>query len=251
MIQPLWNANSVYLSTQERRDLIVLYEGALLQRSHTTEDMSFPGLPPLPAPLSRPTSYRKRSFDEYREASSDPALFSSDGPEPSVENYERAQRKRQHQRAWYEEPEYPYPQRPGVQGVARRKRKPFERNFDSGIYMGSDDSSNLEPDEGSKTVGSLATVNNEVGSRTSDHGNDAETEAMAELVSPEKTAQRPWTDTDIEIWHTEDPMTFEGLVFPYWQPQPDDLKRFHDNQFFASLKVGRSVETGWEILDLS
>ncbi|KAL5611495.1 hypothetical protein BROUX41_000911 [Berkeleyomyces rouxiae] len=116
-----------------------------------------PTLPPLPAtnsaftqtPISNP---RKRALQRSEchppsfATSSDPAIFSSDD-EPSLENYEPSseRRKRRLVGSWYEHnvaapsssdsifgEDLPYqPMRP----VARRI---FTKNFDSGVFLGSD-----------------------------------------------------------------------------------------------------------------
>jgi hypothetical protein len=60
---------------------------------------------------------------------SDPALFSSDPPDPSAEHYFVPRPKKQYRGTWWQN---------GTQ--ERRVRKAFERNMDSGVFMGSDSS---------------------------------------------------------------------------------------------------------------
>lgn len=60
---------------------------------------------------------------------SDPALFSSDPPDPSAEHYFVPRPKKQYRGTWWQNEKH-----------ERRARKAFERNMDSGIFMGSDSS---------------------------------------------------------------------------------------------------------------
>jgi hypothetical protein len=60
---------------------------------------------------------------------SDPALFSSDPPDPSAEHYFAPRRKKQYRGTWWQD---------GTK--EKRERKAFERNLDSGVFMGSDSS---------------------------------------------------------------------------------------------------------------
>jgi hypothetical protein len=84
--------------------------------------------PPSSPPMFLPS--RKRARDEETNTSSDPPLFSSDPPDPSIDNYTQRSRKRQYQGTWWGQ---------------QVKRRPFARNFDSGIWMGSDSSDVGEP----------------------------------------------------------------------------------------------------------
>ncbi|KIW01682.1 hypothetical protein, variant [Verruconis gallopava] len=59
---------------------------------------------------------------------SDPAVFSSDPAEPGAENYFAPRRKKQYKGTWWQN------------GEKQRQRKAFQRNLDSGIFMGSDSS---------------------------------------------------------------------------------------------------------------
>ena len=71
----------------------------------------------------------RQSFLLEDSTPSDPALFSSDPPDPSVEHYFSPRHKKQHRGTWWQrEPE------------VRKVRKAFQRNMDSGVFMGSDSS---------------------------------------------------------------------------------------------------------------
>lgn len=49
----------------------------------------------------------------------------------------------------------------------------------------------------------------------------------------------------------DDPETFEGPVFPYWDVQPDCLKAFWRMQKAAVKEINRCVDRGSETVDLS
>jgi hypothetical protein len=95
-------------------------------------------LPPLPSSQAPPRKSswsllkRKRSRLDYEPepaTSSDPALFSSDDPAPSAEYYSAKRRKDKWRGTWWGE-------RSRCE-TAREKRQ-FKRNYDSGIWMGSE-----------------------------------------------------------------------------------------------------------------
>jgi hypothetical protein len=94
--------------------------------------------PPRPFPLLT----RKRTHDAASEddptASSDPALFSSDEQAPGAENYVAGRRKkRTFKGSWWDR----HP--PTEAGRRSSRKREFTRNFDSGIFMGSEGS--VEP----------------------------------------------------------------------------------------------------------
>lgn len=112
-----------------------------------------PSLPSRPHTL-RPSLSRKRiRASELSSAhpSSDPAFFSSDdGPDETVEHYERGGRPKKYVRgAWYDRA------RADDANVPIEK-KGFSRNFDSGVWMGSDST------EGSADPASSQEQGNEV-----------------------------------------------------------------------------------------
>jgi hypothetical protein len=81
-------------------------------------------LPEYPL-LTRPLKRSRLAVDDVN-TSSDP-VFSSDGPEPSCEDYEMDRSKRQFRGAWWD-------------GSVPARRHKFSRNMDSGIYLPSDGS---------------------------------------------------------------------------------------------------------------
>lgn len=60
---------------------------------------------------------------------SDPALFSSDPPDPSAEHYFSPRPKKQYRGTWWQN-----------EKQGSRVRRGFQRNMDSGVFMGSDSS---------------------------------------------------------------------------------------------------------------
>lgn len=89
--------------------------------------MDEPDLPPIPA--LRPGLIRKRTRSDYEAAtSSDPALFSSDEHAPNLDSYATKRRKEQWKGTWW-----------GAKTIPVRKKRSFRRNFDSGIFLGSED----------------------------------------------------------------------------------------------------------------
>ena len=106
-------------------------------------------LPPLPPsfqvnPRNRPTYAllrRKRSRAVYGTelaTSSDPALFSSDDTTPSAENYSAKRQKDKWRGTWWGE---------RLRGELAREKRQFKRNYDSGIWMGSEGTDSSLDDE--------------------------------------------------------------------------------------------------------
>jgi hypothetical protein len=98
--------------------------------------IDFRSSPPPPlAPYIAPRQKRTRALS-YRDDStpSDGPLFSSDPPDPSVDQYFQPRRKRQYRGTWWGEVANHSPPEPAPQ----RTKSGFSRNMDSGIWMGSD-----------------------------------------------------------------------------------------------------------------
>lgn len=111
-----------------------------MDRINNQEDASRPSIEPPSSPppfLAPPVLRRKRTRgpDTSSTPSSDGPIFSSDPPDPSVDEYFQPRRKRQYRGTWWGEttredaPTEPAPQ---------RTKNTFSRNMDSGIWMGSD-----------------------------------------------------------------------------------------------------------------
>ena len=107
---------------------------------------SQPALVPLPT-RPRPSFLltQKRTLSDYDNeptTSSDPATFSSDEAAPGAENYASGKRKKHTFRgSWWDR----HPAKTGIRNSLRKKRE-FTRNFDSGIFMGSESEEPLSSD---------------------------------------------------------------------------------------------------------
>lgn len=106
------------------------------------DDVELPPLRPsvtetaLTLPLSQSIYLtRKRTHTDYDDdttTSSDPALFSSDEHAPGAENYLSGKRKKHtYQGSWWDNQRVK---------MGNPKKREFRRNFDSGIFMGSETS---------------------------------------------------------------------------------------------------------------
>ena len=102
-------------------------------------------LPPIassqngPSNLSRSFAGRKRPPSEYDPTtSSDPAVFSSDERAPSADDYAVKRRKGKWKGTWWGD---------RLRGETPRERRQFKRNFDSGIWMGSEGTESSLDDE--------------------------------------------------------------------------------------------------------
>jgi hypothetical protein len=69
--------------------------------------------------------------------SSDPAIFSSDD-DPSADNYTQERRKRKYRGPWYQQIPASEAGEPQEQSPKKKTKRIFERQFDSGVFMGSD-----------------------------------------------------------------------------------------------------------------
>lgn len=196
---------------------------------------------------SLPLRRRKRAYPEPEANSSDPPQFSSDGLERSAEDYLTHRRKRQYKRAWFENEDSNCEV---TEPLGRRSRGPFRRNFDSGIHMPSEDSTDVEPCEKSVDVGS------DLGSQDDETIGQADSDPDGSLESVSTSSDRSILQEErvkkaMRVFDSEDPMDFQGPVFPYWQPQPKDLDQFHRVQSYASRIIQRCIEEGGETVDLS
>lgn len=103
--------------------------------------MDEPELPPQPALRSAcPPLTRKRTHTEYEiNTSSDPALFSSDDyKEASAELYSSKRRKEKWTGTWWGD---------RLRDTSTRCKRSFRRNYDSGIFMGSEGTDSSLEDE--------------------------------------------------------------------------------------------------------
>ncbi|KAL9100697.1 MAG: hypothetical protein Q9163_003961, partial [Psora crenata] len=219
----------------------------------TTEDPTkngivVPKISPLPAPaLASPSN--KRDLDDPFSTSSDPPLFSSDDlPASSAENYVQHRNKRQHRRPWYEEEETV--KRVGPHGGQRRPREkgPFHRNFDSGVWLGSDES---VPSDGPESENALQTT--PFLTQLPSIGQDGEEGEWQHSISGDSDQEQDEQRIALKKWALEtmeDPGGYTGPVFPYWQPQPRDLLEFHTRQRLAANIIAGCADHGKEVVML-
>lgn len=209
-------------------------------------------LPKLLLPTA-PSLNKKRDLDDLIASSSDAPLFSSDDLLASnSENYlDRHRHKRQHRRLWYEEEGAGFQEamdpfeRPRIRG-------PFTRKYDSGVWMGSDESIESEQDRTDAVCKALRVMGEGGSIDGEDVVGDLESATLlSRTPTPEEKKSAALYRKALQM--TEDPGDFEGPVFPYWGRQPDDdqLERFHTNQEFAYEKVMQCVDAGGEVVDLS
>ena len=205
------------------------------------------------------TQSHKRDQDEFLATSSDPPMFSSDPPvfTTSIDDYQQPSQKRQRRGPWYEMEEATElcmkknRRRPGLR-QAPRQRRPF-RKFDSGVYMGSDESTASESSEPISTHDAPYTVTN---SAANDEGGKSDVEDSEHEAFKLQQSTKSETLSEDQLFDkatqtVEDPGGYEGPVFPYWQEQPVHLRQFHVNQRLAQDKVLGCVDRGEEVVDLS
>jgi Leucine Rich repeats (2 copies) len=112
------------------------------------DDVDLPPLPPASSSRTRPALLtRKRTRDDYDDvppsaASSDPALFSGDEAVPGAEDYAFKRKKKMYTGSWWSY---------RVKAKPDEKKREFKRNYDSGIFMGSEGSEHPSSD----SLGSL------------------------------------------------------------------------------------------------
>ena len=237
-------AKSKYL--RESHATCSLFSTRMLQKSD--ESVARLTLPELPS-FGQYTVNQKRNRDEYLASFSDAPLFSSDDlPASSAENYYKPRVKRQHPRSWFEvDPSH----------RKRRLMGPFKRTYDSGVWLGNDESIENEENDQQDAVRRTLRVMDSGGSIDGDdqlwlddekeldlgENNDESTQTLEEKL------QQALVNKALQL--TEDPGGFEGPVFPYWQEQPAHLMAFHSVQQQAQTKVTSCVEEGGEVVDLS
>ncbi|KAF2422591.1 hypothetical protein EJ08DRAFT_653071 [Tothia fuscella] len=112
--------------------------------------MADPPSPPIDLPSSPPRPQRSRrkrtrlAFQLDDSTPSDPPLFSSDPPDPSVDNYFSPRRKRQYKGTWWgPEPESDEAHNSGVDQTSKSE---FARNLDSGVFMSDSTEDSLSSD---------------------------------------------------------------------------------------------------------
>lgn len=102
--------------------------------------MDEPDLPPLPSSRSAlPPLSRKRTHQDFEiNNSSDPALFSSDDHLPAAEDYSSKRQKKKWEGTWWGD---------RLRSTTASRKRSFKRNYDSGIFMGSEGTDTSLDDE--------------------------------------------------------------------------------------------------------
>ena len=251
------NASSLTSETLDSITSATTFDYFYTDSPDSIEDPEGPSLPDLPR-LIPDSVNKKRNHEEYLASSSDAPLFSSDDlPASSAENYIEPRVKRQHQKLWYEINQ-------GWSGVSLHSsvrkpamKKPFQRNYDSAVWMGSDESTENEDIDRQEAVRNALRVMEVGGSidgddelwHSDEEGLDLGDDIHENTQTLEEKLQQALVKRALQL--TEDPGGFEGPVFPYWQKQPNYLSGFHLVQAQAQQKVALCVEEGAEVVDLS
>ena len=207
-----------------------------------------------------PDHQHRHDPEETFADSSDLPQFSSDPPvfTTSMDDYQQPSRKRQRTGAWFEMDEATEPRmkknrrHPGLRRSARTRR-PY-RKFDSGVFMGSDESQ-ASASSGSPNVTQV--LHTQAKSVPKDEGLDIDEEDVeGNMIVQQLEAPKLEAYSEDQLFkkamHTlEDPGDFQGPVFPYWDEQPANLEQFHFYQKYAHDKVLDCVDLGTQFLDLS
>ena len=189
-------------------------------------------LPPLPYTNARPAR-KKRERDEWLASSSDAPLFSSDDLLASSSDLylNEHRRKRRHRGAWYQEQQLPiYPTMHGSPPRKPRSKGPFRRNVDSGVWLGSDESTGSEETEYSRKLAiRKACIVMDIGGFMDDMDDD---KAAANLPGSYDVLGRASEveDAFVAVYHKatqviEDQEGFEGLVFPYVSDEHSNVEQ--------------------------
>ena len=216
-------------------------EGESMSRSQCPVEELEPSLPlSVPCPLRRNTS-RKRDVDEFIADSSDPPIFSSDDSPATVENYAQPNSnfKRQRSGPWYDHSGKGNPlEQP--HSPERSRRRPFRRDLDSGVWMGSDETEEIDEQPRQEKERLNDEVNVAIDCLSSTPVLPQEEKESGESFLFKMAAQ-----------YFEDPGLQRGPIFPYWQEQPHNLEVFHRTQRAALALAERYADSSQSILDLS
>lgn len=207
-------------------------------------------LPPLPSTNARPAR-KKRERDEWLASSSDVPLFSSDDLLASSSDLylNEHRRKRRHRGAWYQEQQVPiYPTTHGSPPRKPRSKGPFRRNMDSGVWLGSDESTGSEEAEYSRKLAiRKACVVMDIGGFMDDMDDD---KAAANLPGSNDVLGRASEVEDefVAVYHKatqviEDQEGFEGLVFPY--VSVTSMVTWSSNADVKTFTSGRNNHVAW------
>ncbi len=168
---------------------------------------------------ARPAS-KKRDRDEWLASSSDAPLFSSDDLLASSSDLylNEHRRKRRHRGAWYKEEQVPIESTTHGSPLRKpRSKGPFRRNMDSGVWLGSDESTGSEEAENSRQLAICkARIVMDIGRSMDDNKGSANLPGSNDVLGRASEVE----DEFAAVYHKatqviEDQEGFEGLVFPY------------------------------------
>lgn len=202
--------------------------------------------PQLPTIFPTAQAAPIKDLDAIFATSSDPPLFSSDDfPASSAEHYTQPRRKRQHRRTWFDDEEKSSKRTRFSQG-GKPKRGKFSRNFDSGIWLGSDESvgSEISGKDDTDDIGRFWPL-------PEDPVDLSEYEDTKVVVISLKKGPEWERHLRAKALRTiDDPEDFNGPIWPYWQKQPMDLRLANRVQQSVAQKVGNFICTGQDTIDL-
>ena len=196
---------------------------------------------------SRPAR-KKRDRDEWLASSSDAPLFSSDDLLASSSDLylNEHRRKRRHRGAWYKEEQVPIDST--IQGSPPRKPRskgPFRRNMDSGVWLGSDESTDSEEAESSRQLAiRKARIVMDIGGSMDDNEGAANLPGSNDLLDRASEVE----DEFAAVYHKamlfiEDQEGFEGLVFPYVSVM--SIVTWNSNADVKTSTSGKSNHIAW------
>ena len=209
-----------------------------------------PTLPPLPSTNARPAR-KKHERDEWLASSSDAPLFSSDDLLASSSDLylNEHRRKRRHRGAWYQEQQVPIDSKRQESPPRKpRSKGPFRRNMDSGVWLGSDESTGSEEAEYSRKLAIRKAYNvMDTGGFMDDMDDD---KAAANLLGSNDVLGRALEVEDefVAVYHKatqviEDQEGFEGLVFPY--VSITSIGTWSSNADVKTFASGRNNHVAW------
>lgn len=169
--------------------------------------------------------------------SSDPALFSSD-ENPDVENYlgSKRRKKRTYAGTWWGEKQKMNGSASDTssRGIVERVKRKFTRNFDSGVFMASDDSASADLSSDS--------------SFTADFLNDQKvTQRSRNTITPDTSFTSLSPSTPVQKKNVRVPITSPSSPYKTKKPLTEQEKRDEE----VRLKIRECLELGKEDIDLS
>ena len=191
---------------------------------------------------------KKRDRDEWLASSSDAPLFSSDDLLASSSDLylNEHRRKRRHRGAWYKEEQVPIDST--MQGSPPRKPRskgPFRRNMDSGVWLGSDESTGSEEAENSRQLAiRKARIVMDIGGSMDDNKGAANLPGSNDVLGRASEVE----DEFAAVYHKamqviEDQEGFEGLVFPYVSVM--SVVTWNSNADVKTSTSGKSNHIAW------